>query len=86
MSTLLLLLGGKKRRKHKMKAKKCKAHRSKKTLTYHGRSGHPLIHTCIKGKKYIMVRKKGGGTKRVFLDKNGNVPKKLREKQGGKKK
>jgi hypothetical protein len=43
-------------------------HHSKKTLTYHGRAGHPLIHKDKKtGKTFIMVRKKGGGTRRLYL-------------------
>jgi hypothetical protein len=54
-----------------------KPYRSKKALTYHGRTGHPMIHTCKKGKLYIMVRKRGGGTKRLYLVK-GNVPKSQR--------
>lgn len=58
---------------------KVKPVRSKRVLTYHGRSGKPMIHTCEKGKKYIMVRKKGGGAKRLFLDRNGNVPRSMRK-------
>jgi len=40
--------------------------RSRKSITYHGRTGHPVVHTADNGKKYIMVRKKGGGTKRLY--------------------
>ena len=40
--------------------------RSKKTISYHGRKGHPTIHTTQKGRKYMMVRKTGGGTKRLY--------------------
>lgn len=40
--------------------------RSKKKITYHGRSGYPVIHTSSAGRKYIMVRKKGGGVKRLY--------------------
>ena len=40
--------------------------RSKKQITYHGRKGKPVIHTSKSGKKYIMVRKKGGGVKRLY--------------------
>ena len=40
--------------------------RSKKTISYHGRSGHPEIHTAKSGRKYIMVRAPGGGTKRLY--------------------
>ena len=37
-----------------------------KTITYHGRKGKPVIHTNEKGRKYIMVRKTGGGVKRLY--------------------
>jgi len=40
--------------------------RSKKTITYHGRSGKPMVHTTATGRKFIMVRKKGGGVKRLY--------------------
>ena len=40
--------------------------RTKKKITYHGRSGYPTIHKTKTGKKYIMVRKKGGGVKRLY--------------------
>ena len=40
--------------------------RSKKKITYHGRTGKPKIHKSKKGRKYIMVRKKGGGRKRLY--------------------
>ena len=53
--------------------------RSKKKMTYHGRTGRPVIHKTKTKKRYIMVRKKGGGTKRLYLV-HGNVPKKYREK------
>jgi len=55
-------------------------HRSKKKLRYHGREGYPMIHETKQGKEYIMVRKRGGGTKRLYLVK-GNVPKNLRDKR-----
>ena len=42
-------------------------YRSKRKVTYHGRTGFPLIHKDKKSKRtYIMVRKKGGGTKRLY--------------------
>ena len=41
--------------------------RSKKKIKYHGREGHPIIHKTEKGRKYHMVRKKGGGVKRKYL-------------------
>jgi secreted trypsin-like serine protease len=40
--------------------------RSKRTITYHKRSGKPVIHKSKTGKKYIMVRKSGGGTKKLY--------------------
>lgn len=40
--------------------------RSKKLITYHGRKGYPVIHISETGRKYIMVRKKGGGVKRLY--------------------
>jgi len=40
--------------------------RSKKRITYHGRSGYPIIHQADSGKLYIMVRAKGGGVKRLY--------------------
>lgn len=52
--------------------------RSKKKLTYHGRSGYPMIHETENGKKFIMVRKRDGGLKRLYLDSRGNVPKRHR--------
>jgi hypothetical protein len=53
--------------------------RSKKKMTYHGRTGHPIIHEAkTSGRKFMMVRAKGGGTKRLYLDKHGNVPSKHR--------
>lgn len=35
-------------------------------VTYHGRTGKPKIHSTTGGRKYIMVRKRGGGTKRLY--------------------
>jgi hypothetical protein len=40
--------------------------RSKKRITYHGRPGYPVVHTAKNGRKYIMVRARGGGTKRLY--------------------
>lgn len=34
-------------------------------ITYHGRTGRPVVHE-EDSRKYIMVRKKGGGTKRLY--------------------
>ena len=36
------------------------------TITYHCRPGNPIIHSNKQGKQYIMVRKKGGGVKRLY--------------------
>ncbi len=38
------------------------------------RCGHPVIHVSKAGKKFIMVRAVGGGTKRLYLTKFGNIP------------
>ena len=41
--------------------------RTRHTITYHGRSGHPVIHTTKFGREYIMVRDPGGrGVKRLY--------------------
>lgn len=40
--------------------------RIKKQITYHGRTGRPMIHTAASGKRYIVVRAKGGGVKRLY--------------------
>lgn len=40
--------------------------RTTKTITYHGRSGRPMVHKTPRGKEYIMVRAKGGGTQRLY--------------------
>jgi len=40
--------------------------RALKAIAHHGRSGHPLIHVAATGARYIMIRKKGGGTKRLY--------------------
>lgn len=54
-------------------------YRSKKKLTYHGRSGYPAIHETTTGSTFIMVRARGGGVKRVYLTESNNVPKHLRK-------
>ncbi len=41
-------------------------HRLGARKTYHGRMGNPVIHTDEHGKKYIMVRARGGGVKRLY--------------------
>ncbi len=55
-------------------------HRSKKELTYHGRSGHPIIHETENGKEYIMTRAKGSGTKKLYL--TAKNKRKLESKEG----
>ena len=40
--------------------------RTKNLITYHGREGFPIIHVNKQGRRYIMVRAKGGGTKRLY--------------------
>ena len=40
--------------------------RTKKIIKYHGRSGKPEIHIAKSGKRFIMVRAKGGGVKRLY--------------------
>ncbi len=35
-------------------------------MSYHGRVGKPLIHKADSGRTYVMVRAKGGGTKRLY--------------------
>ena len=41
--------------------------RSKNEITYHNRSGHPKIHANKAGRRYILVRKVGGGVKRLYV-------------------
>lgn len=64
--------------KNKRGVRSPKVRRSKIKMVYHGRSGYPLIHETLKGRKYIMVRVRGGGTKRLYLVK-GQIPKKYKE-------
>ncbi len=41
--------------------------RSRKKITYHGRTGFPVIHTTKGGRKYIMVRAADGkGVRRLY--------------------
>ena len=40
--------------------------RTKHSITYHGRIGRPVVHTAKSGKRYIMVRRSEGGTKRLY--------------------
>ena len=40
--------------------------RSAGVIDYHGRKGRPIIHMADSGKRYIMVRAKGGGVKRLY--------------------
>ncbi len=53
--------------------------RSSRLIRYHGREGYPLIHRDERtGRFYIMVRKRGGGTKRLYEGSTYRV-----EKKGG---
>lgn len=45
--------------------------RAKTTITYHGRTGRPKLHWSGTGNPYIMVRRKKGGTKRLYLRTKG---------------
>lgn len=54
--------------------------RSKEKYTYHGRSGRPFVHQSEMGKEFIMVRAKGGGTKRLYL--TPETKRKLESKEG----
>lgn len=49
-------------------------------MTYHSRVGNPVIHEAkTSNRKYIMVRHPSGhGTKRLYLNRYGNVPVKHR--------
>jgi len=40
--------------------------RSKKKITYHGRTGRPVVHQTATGRKYTMVRAEDGGTRRLY--------------------
>lgn len=40
--------------------------RSSKSITYHGRRGHPEVHVAKSGRRYILVRAAGGGVKRLY--------------------
>lgn len=40
--------------------------RAKRKVTYHGRSGRPVLHKAKSGHRFIMVRKPGGGVKRLY--------------------
>ena len=40
--------------------------RAKKSKMYHGRVGRPVIHITKSGSKYVMVRKSGGGVRRLY--------------------
>lgn len=45
-----------------------KSIRAKTSITYHGRTGKPKLHWTGVGRPFIMVRAKGGGVKRLYLD------------------
>ena len=52
---------------------------SKNEIKYHDRIGHPDVHVDEKGRKYIMVRKSGGGTKRLYEGQKYRPSKKSKE-------
>jgi hypothetical protein len=41
-------------------------YKSDRIMSYHGRIGHPTIHQDEQGRTYVIVRKEGGGTKRLY--------------------
>lgn len=43
-----------------------KPRRTKNPVRYHGREGHPVVHEDKRGKRFMMARAKGGGTKRIY--------------------
>jgi len=43
-----------------------KVGKTKNLIVYHGRAGYPIVHKTKTGRKYIMVRKPGGGTRRLY--------------------
>ena len=55
-------------------------HRTKELYTYHGRTGHPVVHHARDGKEYIMVRAEGGGDKRLYL--TSEAKRKLESEEG----
>lgn len=55
--------------------------RAKSAITYHGRRGRPLIHVTKSDKEYIMVRAKGGGTKRLYAGSRYSPARKPRTKK-----
>ncbi len=55
--------------------------RTRKVIKYHGRRGRPVIHTAKNGKRFIMVRKTGGGVKRLYEGshyRDGGISRRLR--------
>jgi len=50
--------------------------KSTKVMQYHSRRGYPTLHLAkTSNRKYIMVRHPSGrGTKRLYLNRQGNVP------------
>ena len=53
--------------------------RSKKKITYHGRSGYPIVHETEDGRKYTMVRATNGGTKRLYEGSEYSENKKIKK-------
>lgn len=62
--------------KMKVKNPRLQAKKSQVYVQYHGRRGQPTVHfsqtvtrPTMKGARpYVMVRKEGGGTERMYLD------------------
>ena len=52
--------------------------RTKKRIIYHKRTGYPIIHNTKTGRKYVMVRKKDGGVKRLYEGSKYNVDGKVK--------
>ena len=50
----------------KLKLKGKKGERTQNMIQYHGRTGYPVIHATTNGRRYVMVRKAGGGVKRLY--------------------
>ena len=40
--------------------------RTSRIIRYHGRIGYPVVHAAKNGRRFIMVRAKGCGVKRLY--------------------
>lgn len=55
------------RRRRRRRVRSVTLGRTAHPITYHGRTGNPVVHrTKTAGKKFIMVRAKRGGTRRLY--------------------